>query len=124
MDYKLCALNLAGRLLKVLQLVIHSDQTCSVQGHYIGEHLTLLRDVVHYVNENNLPAAVLALDQEKAFDRVDWDFLLTTLDHMGSLDHIRSHHTTLDHIRSNALWSLYQRFTIYSKTLPSQELCG
>jgi len=43
----------------------------------------LLRHVVHYVNENNLPAAVLALDQEKAFDRVDWDFLLSTLDHMG-----------------------------------------
>ena len=42
-----------------------------------------MRDVVHYVNEGNLPAAILALDQEKAFDRVDWDFLLSTLDHMA-----------------------------------------
>lgn len=82
-DYKLCALALAGRLLNVLQHVIHPDQTCGVRGRYIGENVALLRDVVHYVNENNLPAAVLALDQEKAFDRIDWDFLLSTLDHMG-----------------------------------------
>lgn len=70
-DYKLCACALAGRLLNVLQHVIHPDQTCGVRGHYIGENVALLRDVVHYVNENNLPAAVLALDQEKAFDRID-----------------------------------------------------
>lgn len=82
-DYKLCARALAGRLLNVLQHVIHPDQTCGVRGRYIGENVALLRDVVHYVNENNLPAAVLALDQEKAFDRIDWDFLLSTLDHMG-----------------------------------------
>lgn len=82
-DYKLCARALAGRLLKVLQHVIHPDQTCGVRGRYIGENVALLRDVVHYVNDNNLPAAILALDQEKAFDRVDWNFLLSTLNHMG-----------------------------------------
>jgi len=63
--------------------VIHPDQTRGVQGHYIGKNVALLRHVVHYVNENNLPAAILARDQEKAFDRVDWDFLLSTLEHMG-----------------------------------------
>ncbi len=70
-DYKLCARALAGRLLKVLHLVIHPDQTCGVRGRYIGENVALLRDVAHYANEFNVPAAILALDQEKAFDRVD-----------------------------------------------------
>ena len=82
-DYKLCSRALAGRLLKVLQHVIHPDQTCGVRGRYIGENVALLRDVVHYANEQNLPAAILALDQEKAFDRVDWDFLMASLRHMG-----------------------------------------
>ena len=70
-DYKLCARALAGRLLKVLHSVVLSNQTCSVPGRYIGENVALLRDVAHYVNELNLPAAILSLDQEKAFDRVD-----------------------------------------------------
>ena len=82
-DYKLCARALAGRLLNVLHHVIHPDQTCGVRGRFIGENVALLRDVVHYANEHSIPAVILALDQEKAFDRVDWDFLLATLGHMG-----------------------------------------
>ena len=82
-DYKLCSHALAGCLLKVLQHVIHPDQTCGVRGCFIGENVALLRDVVHFVNERELPATILALDQEKAFDRVDWDFLVATLEHMG-----------------------------------------
>ena len=40
-------------------------------------------DVVDYANEADLPVAILALDQEKAFDRVDWAFLFRTLQHLG-----------------------------------------
>ena len=82
-DYKLCARALAGRLLKVLHHVILPDQTCGVKGRFIGENVAFLRDVSIVANELNLPAAILSLDQEKAFDRVDWSFLLTTLRHMG-----------------------------------------
>ena len=83
MDYKLCARALAGRLLKVLQHVIHPDQTCGVKGRFIGENVAFLRDVTIAAKELNLLVAILSLDQEKAFDRVDWGFLLTTLRHMG-----------------------------------------
>ena len=82
-DYKICARTLAGRLLTVLHHVIAPDQTCGVRGRFIGENVALLRDVVDYVNEADLPVAILALDQEKAFDRVDWAFLFRTLQHMG-----------------------------------------
>lgn len=82
-DYKLCARALAGCLLKVLQFVIHPDQTCGVRNRYIGENVALLRDVAYFVNQENLSAAILSLDQEKAFDRVDWGVLRSTLRHMG-----------------------------------------
>ena len=78
-DYKLCARTLAGRLLKVLHHVVAPDQTCGVPGRFIGENVALLRDVVSFANETDLPVAILSLDQEKAFDRVDWPFLLATL---------------------------------------------
>ena len=42
-----------------------------------------MRDIVRFTEETNFPAVILSLDQEKAFDRVDWDFLVSTLDLMG-----------------------------------------
>ena len=82
-DYKLCARTLAGRLLKVIHHMVHSDQTCGVPGRYIGENVSLLRDIVDVTTELHLPTAILSLDQEKAFDRVDWAFLFRTLEKMG-----------------------------------------
>ncbi len=82
-DYKLAARVIAGRLLKVIHLVVNKDQTCGVPGRYIGENVALLRDVVYYCTSFDVPAAILSLDQEKAFDRVDWDFMRATLSTMG-----------------------------------------
>ena len=82
-DYKLAARVIASRLLKVIHLVVDKDQTCGVPGRYIGENVALLRDVVYYCTSFDIPVAVLSLDQEKAFDRVDWDFLRSTLSTMG-----------------------------------------
>ena len=78
MDYKLCARAIAGRLLKV-----NRDQTCGVPGRFIGENVSLLRDLVSYTSEVDVPAALLSLDQETALDRVDWDFIFNTLSRMG-----------------------------------------
>ena len=82
-DYKLAARVLAGRLLKVIHLAVADDQTCGVPGRYIGENVAFLRDVVHYASFSGQPVPILSLDQEKAFDRVDWGFMRSTLLSMG-----------------------------------------
>lgn len=82
-DYKSASRAIAGRLLKVLHVVVGKDQTCGVPGRFIGENVAYLRDVVDYVSQVGVSCAILSLDQEKAFDRVDWSFMRATLSSMG-----------------------------------------
>ena len=68
---------------KVIHLVVDKDQTCGVSGRFIGENVALLHDVVEFALSLDTPVAILSLDQEKAFDRVDWGFMRSTLCKMG-----------------------------------------
>ena len=71
-DYKIATRAISGRLLGVIGSIVGSDQTCGIPGHTISENLTLIRDLIEYADRADLPLALLSLDQEKAFDRVDW----------------------------------------------------
>ena len=82
-DYKISSGVIAGRLLKVIHLVVSSNQTCGVPGRFIRENVSFLRDVVHYASSSGTPVVILSLDKEKAFDRVDWGFMRSTLIAMG-----------------------------------------
>ena len=45
----------------------------------ISDNLNTVRDAVHLCEKSNSPAAVLSLDQTKAFDRVNRDYLFAVL---------------------------------------------
>ena len=83
MDYKLAARVVAGRLPKVIHLIVAEDQTCGVPGRFIGENVPVIRDVVSFASRRAVPLAILSLDQEKSFDGVDWGFMRATLGRMG-----------------------------------------
>ena len=42
-----------------------------------------LNDVIKYANSKNIQAAILFIDQEKAFHRVDHSFLIKTLEYLN-----------------------------------------
>lgn len=78
-DYKILAKMISSRLAHVLEDIIEPDQTCSVPNRSIITNGLLLRDLVQIAHEKNIPAALISLDQLKAFDRVIWDFLFQTM---------------------------------------------
>ena len=73
-DYKILSKVLTNRLKLVISSVISNAQSCGVPGRFSGESVRMLQDIVDYANLNDIGAAILSLDQEKAFDRIDWSF--------------------------------------------------
>ena len=82
-DYKVISKALAQKLHTVLAEVIHPDQTCGVPGRNIQDNLLTLRDFIQYSQTHNEPFLFLNIDQEKAFDRVDYTYLQNVLTKMG-----------------------------------------
>lgn len=79
-DYKILSKVLANRLLLVLSSVVGYQQTCGIPGRFSGENVRFLQDVINLSNTEHIAAAIISLDQEKAFDRVDWSFMLRVLE--------------------------------------------
>ena len=78
-DYKILTKVIANRMQNSLEDIIGTEQTAAITGRTIIEDLQLNRDIISYANLNNLEASIITLDQEKAFDRVDRQFLFKTL---------------------------------------------
>ena len=56
-------------------------------GRQIGNSVHLVRDIIDYANKNDEGAALLFLDQEKAFDRVSHSFLFDAMKAYGFGDY-------------------------------------
>lgn len=78
-DYKILSKILTNRLKGVMPSIVNIDQTCGVKGRSSCLNLILIRDILSWVKERDLPLCLLNLDQEKAFDRVNHAFLLNVL---------------------------------------------
>ena len=82
-DYKIVSKAITLRLSKVLHSIIDPDQTCSVPGRSISANVTLLRDLLDYIDLTGETGVLVSLDQEKAFDWVNRTFLANLLTHLG-----------------------------------------
>ena len=71
-DYKILSKVLTNRLKAVLSSVISDSQSCGVPGRFSGSNVRTIQDIVNFCNVHEKGGAIISLDQEKAFDRVDW----------------------------------------------------
>ena len=75
-DAKIASKVIAARIIKVIPEIIHSNQTGYVKGRFIGEAARLIIDIIDYTKSQSIPGFLLFIDFEKAFDSLDWDFML------------------------------------------------
>ena len=89
-DYKILAKVIANRIKMSLTNIIHSDQTGFIKGRYIGENIITLLNILEYTEEEDIPALLVFVDYEKAFDSVEWSFINDCLELFNFSDTIIS----------------------------------
>ncbi|TWW73395.1 Transposon TX1 uncharacterized 149 kDa protein ORF 2 [Takifugu flavidus] len=74
-DYRILSKTLASRLREAMEQVIYRDQTYCVPDRFIVDNVHLIRDVLEVSRSLDVDTGLISLDQEKAFDRVEHEFL-------------------------------------------------
>lgn len=78
-DLKIGSKTIANRIAGVASKLIGDYQTAFVKGRYIGDAVRTIADVMYFTKERNIPAILLCIDFEKAYDSVDHEFLCSVL---------------------------------------------
>lgn len=79
-DAKIMSKVLATRIKNVLPDIIHHNQSGFVKDRYIGETVRSIFDLMDYTLNENIPGLMIIIDFHKAFDSVEWNYLVTCLE--------------------------------------------
>lgn len=82
-DYKLMTKILALRLGAVCPKIIHPDQAGFVPGRSIFDQTKFTKILIDYADMTEKDGYIVALDQEKAYDRIAHDYLWRVLEKFG-----------------------------------------
>ena len=82
-DTKITSKAIALRIKKVIEKLVHCDQTAYVGNWNIRESVRLINDILEYTDENDIEAILFSVDFKKAFDSVEHFFIIFTLRAVG-----------------------------------------
>ena len=78
-DYTILAKTLSNRLQIVINKIISQDRAGCINARLTFGNIWSIIDVINYTKERKLNGILLFLDYEKAFDTINWDFMITRL---------------------------------------------
>lgn len=83
--YKFISKLLSNRLKCVIDKLISEIQSAFLKGGLISDNILLAHELFHHMRTHNRKKAmiVLELDMNKAYNKVEWEFLLETMKVMG-----------------------------------------
>lgn len=79
-DYKILSKCLANRLKQCMHTIVHRNQSYCIPARTIMDNIFVVRDVIELSKLNSCDLGLLSLDQEKAFDKVDHEYLFQALE--------------------------------------------
>lgn len=82
-DYKILAKVLANRIKRVIGDIIKMSQSYSIPGRDIADTIATVRDIIEFMKRDGVGGVVLGIDWNKAFDRVEHEFLFRLLERFG-----------------------------------------
>ena len=82
-DYKIISKVIAERIKIFLPNLINSDQTGFMSGRNISDNIRRTIDIVQHTINQSIPAVIVSIDFEKAFDRVDYNALYKMLSYFN-----------------------------------------
>jgi predicted secreted Zn-dependent protease len=85
-SFKIFTKVLANRLTSIASKLIKPSQTAFLPGRYILEGVVILHETIHELHRKKEKGIILKLDFEKAYDKVNWDFLQQVLRMKGFSD--------------------------------------
>ena len=78
-DNKILSKLMSNRLSKILPDLIHKNQTGFIKNRRLQTNTRTCFGIIQHVKKHNLNLTVMAVDAEKAFDRLEWPFLFKVL---------------------------------------------
>jgi hypothetical protein len=84
--YKIITKTLTLRLTAVIDKVISPFQTAFIPGRNILDGVVILQEAMHGLRSSKSSGVIIKLDFEKAYDKVNWNFLEEVLNRKGFAD--------------------------------------
>jgi hypothetical protein len=80
-DYRILSVVLSNRLQNVIDSIVNNDQTAYIKNRYMGYNVRLVQDIFDHYRTSDKGGIIFTSDFQKAFDSLEWNFILKTLDY-------------------------------------------